>query len=377
MNEQTEFDELFEAEPVEFEIDGVVVPSDHSVYKLFPGKTYRLAKAMHDSRHAFLDIAGLTDLEGAPSEWSDDAVLRVITMERVLREIGQPCCRKLKQSGAAQDKRRLGFLKNLFFKAKKGDLILVPLGDGFASQIAVGELQDEAGDVHRISYTANEKTAETFGRRVRWVCRVDKNKLSPKLVSSLHSSTAFHLLPESVHEEVYIHSYGTFTYNGIYVAKFETDKETFTPTDYANIGALFNGLAVIHDQAKENIKSEEEFLELAMLSDNSATMELRRNSPISVLIRTVGPLAFTTAVIFSASADGREPRDLQNVQISARTIGHATDICKIDVPPDVASAADGFGLSRWKTYCRVQSNVRKGATVRSPARLKKSHKKPR
>lgn len=375
MPEQTEFEELLTPEVMEFEIDGVVIPDDHSVFKLFPGKTYRLAKVMHDARLAFLDIPGLSELSGQPSDWRDSDVLRVIRDERLFREGGASRPRKRKGSGSAQDKKRLGFLKNLFFKAKKGDLILVPLGDGFASQIALGELQDEAGELRRLEYTANEKTTETYGRSVRWLGRVDKNKLSANLVKSLHSSTAFHLLPNSVYEEVYLSAYGTFTYDGIYVAKFETDKETFTPTDYANIGALFNGLAVVHDLAAAHKTSDQEFLELAMLSDNSATMDLRRNSPISVIMRSVGPLAFTAAVMFSASADGRTPSELQNIQVSARTVGHAADVCKITVPPDVASAADGFGLGRWKTYCRVQTNVEGGAAVRSPAHLKKPRKK--
>lgn len=377
MSDEFNFEHLFSPEPVEFEIDGVVIPDDHRVFKLFPGKTYRLAKAMHDSRHAFLDIPGLTELEGVPSEWRDADLLSIITEERIRREAGAHKKRKRKSSGISQDKRRLGFLKSLFFSARKGDLILVPLGDGFASRVAIGELLDSEGDVRRLKYTSDDYEYETFGRRIKWLAKVDKNKLATKLVDSLHSSTAFHVLPKSEFEEAYNYAYGTFTYDGIYVAKFETDKETFTPTDYANIGALFNGLAVVHDMAIERTKIDEDFLELAMLSDSSATMELRRNSPLSVIVRTIGPLAFTTAVFYSASAEGRAATDLQNVSVSARTVGQASDICRIDVPPDVAAAADGFGLRRWKSYCKVQTNVERGASVRSPARLKNAKKKPK
>ena len=135
--------ELFGEGPLSFELDGVVIPDDHSVFKLFPGKSYRLAKVMRETSFAFLDIQGLTTLPGHPLEWDDLDILNVISLDRMMREGESHGVRKRKRSGSEQDKKRLRFLKNLFFTAKRGDLILVPLGEGYSSQIAIGELQVE------------------------------------------------------------------------------------------------------------------------------------------------------------------------------------------------------------------------------------------
>lgn len=370
MPRRDEFADVLEPPPISFEIEGVVIPDNHSVYKLFPGKTYRLAKAMHETRHAFLDIQGLASLPLTPLEWDDETLLSVISLDRIMREGESHGKRRGKGRSRDQDKKRLRFLKGLFFEAKRGDLLLVPLGEGFSSQIAIGELEDEAGDIRIIEYTSNDDDYITYGRRVKWLSRVYRNQLSSELLKSIHSPTAFHVLKRSWHEEIYVSAYGTFTYDDIYVAKFQSEKETFSAQDWGNIGLLFNGFSVVHDHVAVSDQVDENFYELALSEESSATIELRRNSPLSVIVRTVGPLAFSAAVMFSGAAEGKSADQLQNVKVTARRVGDAGNKCKIEVPPDVAAAAIGLGKGHFDTFCRVRKRVEEEAMVKSPARLK-------
>ena len=112
---------------IEIQLDAYVLPEGHRVFKLFPGETYRLNKEIVNTRTAFLDIQGLDSLPGEPANWTDAEIKSVITNDRLMRVATG---KKPKKRPSAQDTKRLGFLKNLFFVAKRGDLILVPLGRG-------------------------------------------------------------------------------------------------------------------------------------------------------------------------------------------------------------------------------------------------------
>lgn len=369
-----DFDNLLTPQAIVYDLDGVIIPDDHAVFKLFPGKTYRLAKAMHDAKHAFLDIQGLESLPNSPWEWDDAALLNVISLDRIMREGEKRTSRKSKSGGNSQDKKRLRFLKNLYFEAKLGDLIIVPLGEGFSSQVAIGELQGQPGDLRKISYTIKDEKFETYGRSIKWLTRLYRTQLSPSILKSLHSPTAFHLLNRSWNEEIYVSAYGTFIYGSSYVAKFPSEKEVFSAQDHANIGVLFNGLSVAHDRSlalpETAGQSGPDFFELAVFEESSVTIQLVRNSPISVIVKTVGPLAISAAIMFAAAAEGRTAAEMQNVQVTARRVGDAADRCTMEVPRDVAAAAIGLGMKRYETFCRVRAKVEEEARVKSPARLK-------
>ncbi len=94
-----------------------------------------------------------------------------------------------------------------------------------------------------------------------------------------------------------------------------------------------------------------------------------------MVVRTVGPLAFSAAIMFSAAAEGRPLKDLRNITVTARQVGSATDRCPIEIPPDTSALATGLGVSRFKTYCSAQKKLEQEANVKSPARLKTGGRK--
>jgi hypothetical protein len=67
------------------ELNAFVLPDDHSIFKLFPGKTYSLSSQVLATKHAFLDIRGLDALVGDPTKWSDTELREIIANDRVTR----------------------------------------------------------------------------------------------------------------------------------------------------------------------------------------------------------------------------------------------------------------------------------------------------
>jgi hypothetical protein len=218
----------------------------------------------------------------------------------------------------------------------------------------------------------------TLGRPVSWRATVKRRRFSNDFNSRLHSPTAFHILERSLIEEAYLAAYGSFTYENIYVASFPSDKERFTTADQASIGIWFNGVAVIHDRgmAGVTISADEDFIELG-LEEANVELDLLRNSPLSVVMRTVGPLAFSALALYPMAVAGESLANVKTATVSARTVGGAEDKCKVVVPPDLEVIADGIGFKRWKQHCKVGKKVEQGADVKPTSRLKhrpKGHK---
>jgi hypothetical protein len=353
------------------ELDAYVLPDDHSVFKLFPGKTYGFNKAIVDKKMAFLDIRGLDRLSDDPRSWTDAEMRQVITQDRITRGA-------VVKRGVAQDTKRLRFLKNLFFVAKKGDLVVVPLGQGLEGGVALGEFSEAPGIVRRAVVEGKRDAFETWGRAITWKIIASRDRFTHALNRSLANANAFHTLEQKYREELYLAAYASFTYDNIYVASFPSEKERFTTTDQANIGIWFNGIAVIHDRAAANgtINEDKDFYELG-LEESAADLELAQNSPWTVIMRTIGPLAFSTQAIYPLAAAGEPLNSLRGVTVSARTVGAAVDKCKVTVPPDMEDIANGSGLARWRVACKVVKRVADGATVRAgKGDLKLKRKEP-
>src|SRR5688572_13746998 len=122
-------------------LDAYVLPEDHQVYKLFPGKTYRYFGAVRDSNIAFLDVRGLEELDDDPRKWKDADVLKVISDDRWARELDRISrgLQPLTTPGVSRtDKRTLTFLKGLLLTAKRGDLVVIP-PSGYRREVLIGE----------------------------------------------------------------------------------------------------------------------------------------------------------------------------------------------------------------------------------------------
>lgn len=360
---------------IEIELDAYVLPSGHRVFKLFPGQTYRLNKAIVSARAAFLDIRGLDVLDGDPTKWSDTQLRRLIAADRIERDKTKDSPTKKPES---QDTKRLKFLRNMIFSARKGDLAIVPLGRGLDGEVAIGEFEDDPGVITQVTVEDNEDVFTTWGRRLSWrTVNARRSRFSGDLNKRLHAPTAFHVLERSFIEEVYLAAYGSFTYDNVYVASFQSEKETFTTADQANIGIWFNAVTVVYDRegpGRTGVDSRDTFVELG-LEENGVELDLVRNSPLSVVLRTIGPLAFSVAALYATEAEGVTKSQLHHVSISAKAVADAVDKCAVEVPPDLEQIVKGLGHGRYDASCRVQARVQQGALVHSAAHLKSGPRK--
>jgi hypothetical protein len=324
---------------------------------------------------AFLDIHGLDTLGSEPVAWTDQQLKDVIQKDRIYRDLssGKPT-----KKGAAQDTKRLNFLRNMYFTAKEGDLVVVPLGKGLDGEVAIGEFDGPPGALRKITVQDGDSTFNTWGRSVRWRATVKRQRFTHDLNTKLHNPSAFHLLPASVKEEIYLAAYGSFTYDDIYVALFPSEKERLSSTDQANIGIWFNAISVIYQREHSNnaVGVNDRFIELG-LEEGLMELELVRNSPWSIMARTIGPMAFTAAALYATASEGKPLSSLDNMTVSAKTVAGAVDKCKVEIPPELAEIAKGLGHGRWDTSCKVQKRIQKGATVRPTGRLKPHKKKLR
>lgn len=69
------------------ELDAYVLPDDHAILKVSPGKTYRFYEEVRRTKAVFLDIRGLDGLIGDPVDWADKDVLKIIADDRWAREL--------------------------------------------------------------------------------------------------------------------------------------------------------------------------------------------------------------------------------------------------------------------------------------------------
>ncbi|WP_147420656.1 hypothetical protein [Sphingomonas sp. PP-CC-1A-547] len=357
---------------LEIKLDAYVLPDDHRVFKLFPGRTYRLNKEIVERKTAFLDIRGLDELSGDPAEWSADDLRRIITADRVLQSSGS----KIKKRPVSQDTKRLRFLRNLLMVAKEGDLIVVPLGKGLDGEVAIGEFSTAPGVIKKVTVEDGENHYDTWGREITWKRTVTRRRFSNTLNKSLHAPTAFHLIEALSREEVYLAAYGSFTYDDIYVASFPSEKEKFTTTDQATIGIWFNSLAIIHEAGITNspLNKGDGIFELG-IDEADVELELIRNSPWTAVLRTVGPLAFSALAIYPLAVEGKPLSHLKNATVSAKPVAGAIDKCAVVIPTDMQEIAKGYGHGRWDASCRLGKKVSTGATLRSTAHLKSARKK--
>lgn len=360
---------------IEVNLDAFVLPDGHRCFKLFPGNAYKLNKEIVRAKAAILDIYGLDSLPHDPALWTDAALRKIIADDRIRREIaGQ----KVVKRPASQDTKRLKFLKNLIFEAKKGDLVVVPLGKGLDGEVAIGEFADDPGVVTKVTLPFESGELTTWGRSVKWLDVLQRKVFTLDLNSRLHAPTAFHIIESSFKEEIYLAAYKSFTYDDIYVASFPSKKEKFTTTDQALIGLWFNGISVIHQYGTGGaaIPDGKDFYELG-LEEIGVDLDLVRNSPISVILRTIGPLAFSALALYPLAAEGATLTDLKDITITTKHVAGATKNCEVIVPADLQRIVKGLGHGRWDHSCRVGKRIDEGATVKPTASLKNHQKKTR
>jgi hypothetical protein len=363
------------------ELDAYVIPDDHLVFKLSPGKTYRFYRAVHEARAVFMDIRGLDRLPSKLADWDDKAVLKIIADDRWNRELqsrergnqpkGSPGVGKI-------DRRNLTFLKRLLFEGKKGDLVVVG-APGYINDVLVGELLTEAKDVRPIVAKDGDAQHVYMGRPVKWRAEVEKRLLPEPLINAVHEQTAIFIMGRSLREDVYRLAYGNFIYDGRYVAEFRTAKGRFTAEDSAVVSTWLNGFDVVRNAVERGESlPRQSFHELGLskLPDGQAA-DLRINiqSPGEIFVGSKTPFALALMAMFAlSSCDSKQVVD-NGVTVHLKTVGAASKDPQAQVESCVNSIAIALGEARLNSACQLGTRAEGDAKMSTGATLKSRPKR--
>lgn len=364
------------------ELDAYMIPDDHLVFKLSPGKTYRFYRAVHDAKAVFMDIRGLEQLPGDLSKWDDKEVLKIIAGDRWDREL-RSRDRGNKPVGSKgvgrTDKRNLTFLKRLLFEGKKGDLVVVG-APGYINDVLIGELLTDAKDVKRITAKDGEAQHVYLGRPVAWRAAVEKRLLPAQLIDAVHRQTAIFVMGRSLREDVYRLAYSNFVYDGQYVSEFRTAKNKFTAEDTAVVSTWLNAFDALRVEMEDgtvaaNRRKSFEALGLAKVPDDRAS-ELRINiqSPGEIFVKSGGPFALALMAMFALSGCDSKAVVDNGVTVKLKQVGSAQGQGN-EVESCVNEMAIALGEARLNGACELGNRAEEDARMSTGATLKSGKKK--
>lgn len=365
------------------ELDAYAIPDDHTVYKCSPGKTYRFYLAVRDAKVVFPDIRGLDALGDNPREWDDKDILEAIAADRWERELASRARGNQEQGVAGVskiDRRNLTFLKRIFFEAKKGDLVVVPV-DGYSKDVLIGELLTEAGDVRAVIAKDGEYTGVYYGRPVRWRSAVPKLELTDSLIKALHTQTAVFAMGQSLHEEVYKHAYSNFVYRGNFVSEFRTEKQKFTAEDMSVVSTWLNGFDFLRHHLSESpnlsVADQMSFFEMGLEKvpdGQAAELQINIQSPGEIFVRTVGPFALALMAIFSLSGCDAQAVVDNGVTVHLKKVGETPPAVETEVESCVNEIAKALGDCRLTEANKLGVRAVKDAGMKTAAHLKEAPK---
>jgi hypothetical protein len=363
---------------VEVALGTYILPSDHKVWKFFPGKNYKFHDLVSETAVALIDVRNLQELGNDPTDWDEDDLLEHIADDRIERRVEMGAARPEKFVRSSGDKATLTFLQGLFFTAKKGDLIVMP-DKGYTTNVRIGMLLDKPGALKTVVASDIDTNYRYYGRRVAWVGEIEKRKLSDALISQLHSQAAFFDLGRSHYEEIYDRAFDDYVYDELFVATFRTSKNIFTSKD-SLLSSLWFELIEVLEEARDGHEelAIDNIYELAVESDIN---EDDRND-LSIYVQSPGwfrwrsqksePLA---AIALFAMATANVPyAEAKKVTVSAQVIRQADSECLGDVNASVRAYLELLGKDRWEQACKLATKAKDQATLRSNATLKNEPK---
>lgn len=206
--------------------------ADVKVWRLYPGERRDLANIFRDTETVFLDLPSLML---SPSSLQDRRFLnaqiarasevrawhRAQPEERPVtpRNVGD----YLDTINSRSTGQQYGNIKGLYFDARVGDLVVVPVDAGFESYLMIGEIADNfhQSDHHRIDLYGNDVVPF---RRVRWITVDQRTRLlTPQLAGELRGRRAIRLLAneldndrrDRIYAEVFELSYQNFIFKDL------------------------------------------------------------------------------------------------------------------------------------------------------------------
>lgn len=360
-----------------------IVARDHKVWKLFPGEGYKFLRLMSESNLVFLDVRGLSKLGSDPLKWKDDRLNDLVSLDRWKRQNKNrdvPTDRRV----TAVDKSNATYVKGLLTTAKNGDLVVIPQ-EGAAGLIMIGQFVEDAGQVHPLE-AQDGRTFNTYiGRRVRWLGTVNKRKVPIEVLERVQTPVAFFDMGDAGRTLFYKLAFGSFSYDGLNYAEFETKKDVFTSRDNRNASTWFELVELLEVSLRDEVLSKR--LKEASLRDliddyeldevDRADLSININSPGTIILQAVASTPLVALALYPLAVNAVPYAEAKNVIIQVQTAGAATTDCEGTVAASVEQILNNLGARKWREACEIARRASEQTTLKAKSHLKVKKKSAR
>ena len=356
------------------ELGAYVLPDDHTVYKLFPGEGYKFYDLIKQTSVAIIDVRSLDELEEEPEDWDNDEILDIISKDRSERAVAAGGKQPTRLVNSPGDKMTRTFLYGLLFRAEKGDLILMPQ-KGYTTEVLIGQLLDDAGDVVTITAKDDGENYTYYGRRVKWVGSIEKRLFNAELVELLQTPIAFFDVGASNYEQVYRLAFDNYVFDQQFVATFRTSKSIFTPKDNFLTSVWLELLGVL-EEAREGGTAlpAGSIYELVIKSDidenDRDDLSISIQSPGWFRIRSIVASPLASLALFAMASAGVPYNEAVAATVTAKVVRQADDSCMGDVDASVRDYIKLLGKERWEQACTLAKQADAETKLKADARVR-------
>jgi hypothetical protein len=376
---------------LQIDLNVKVLPFDHKVWRLFPGRGYSFQKAVYEQGLAFLDFPGLFL---PPGEVNENTPHLLQSVQRSLKikdwygssnSTGSPP-KAFEPKGdytptvtsEIWPTNLLTFRSNivaLFGGAKNGDLIVVPLS-GRDRSLVIGEFVGEPSDRTQAKYERYEEFVLP-ARKIKWLKHVTDYQVGYNLTSKFRSQNAFVLVARSETRKIYELAYGAYVLGEECASTFTTGEGDYD----SQLDAQFQVIVLVAAAATERCVAKiahnlngniYEAMRVKTSPEYIPSNALNINSPgtIRLISATISPLvaACLFAMVLDANADPENPPQPSSVEVTSSI--SPEDPCYVEVRDATRSALEMLGIAGWRDACEVAKKLKERVKLDSQAKIK-------
>jgi hypothetical protein len=365
------------------------IPPDIRVWRLTPGRNYRLLKYFVDGGCVFPELPALQLPVGPVTEDDPSLDARILAASAVakwlpdaLRHARQhptePSLPAPDADPKNYEKQRLpknlhtekSATLGLFGRALKGELVVVPhrVSD---RRILVGEFLDAPEDRIELAIADIYGDYTVPARRVKWFPVIDEIKISESLSSTLRRPNPFTLLSRSYYRQIFDVSYGSYQYGDIYAARFSTNSQNFRPSHAFSLSFLTRLTEMLQDEALNKKEAPDlsrilsEIFSYQISGQDLVDLKININSPgtFSLRSKTLVPVIVAVLIaIIAHQSPGALAATPDVLVVNSLSQGAAAD-CTPEINENVRRLFSFMQYDLWKAVCDAGTNLIEGAQV--------------
>lgn len=340
-----------------------VITADQKVFMVRPGSHYKLYNLFLESEAIIVDFLGLELTNGTPFEEQENMIAqlhrarKLRAYHRLPDEVAPP--REIEPYLEYENDRSIAqlyrIMKGYFQEAKKGDLVVVP-SRTFGSDALIGELTTEPEQLFATRLPALYGNEQLFGRKVRWIGRIRKGKMSPYMLDLFSKPNAFVLVPKAERLAIYREAYGSYILPNEFRASFNTNDAEFTTTDDLYIQSFFNFVAA----NSRRIGNGDELIGIKAaafekLGEYRLELQSNINSPgfLNLISTKASPLVAQALLLLALSVG---PEAVAAAETGTLFIGNSLDPdgdCTVAVREEVYEHLKLLGVNKWSEACDI------------------------